>query len=140
MPEKLRREKCRLAARGRSAFGRKWGTATDFRSLNWLVFNTSACGNRLAVPFFRVAGLAPRAARRSLCGADRHGDAWLTGVVPDHDFKGHGVSGGNAFRDQDVDLSHSMNKPRGRALVQDLGDEPADLDGNGRDELGEGRR
>ena len=52
-------------------------------------------------------------ARRSLCGADRHGDAWLAGVVSDYDFERHGVSGGNAFRDQDVDLPHSMNEPRG---------------------------
>ncbi len=40
----------------------KMGTATDFRSLKGLVFNSSSWGNPLAVPFFRVVGLAPRAA------------------------------------------------------------------------------
>ena len=44
--------------------------------------------------------------------ADRHGDARLAGVVADHNFYRHGVSGGNALRDQDVDLPHSMNEPR----------------------------
>ena len=41
-----------LAARGRSVFGRKWGTATDFRSPNWFIFNAIGVRKSAGCPLF----------------------------------------------------------------------------------------